>query len=134
MLGLGSLGTAVLLAGLIIVVIVVAVTNLLGGLIAALPLALLMLMVVVRDKHGLNASDKVVERVAWLRQRSRREHLYRSGLWVVHRGGLSSCRDWLRRRACRSSRTLTAARSHWSRFPPRERSAWCWGVTRTGLP
>lgn len=79
MLGLGSLGTAVLLAGLVIVVIVVALTNLFGGLIAALPVAGLLLMVVIRDKHGLNAGDKIGERIGWVRQRSRREHVYRSG-------------------------------------------------------
>lgn len=79
MLGLGSVGTGVLFGCLVVVVIVVAVTNLLGGVIAAVPMGIVLLMVVVRDKHGLNASDRVGERVAWWRQRSRGEHLYRAG-------------------------------------------------------
>jgi hypothetical protein len=79
LIGLGTAGTLILMGGLVVVVLVVMLTELLTGLVVAAGLAVLLLAIGVRDKHGLNALDKGATRWSWWRQRSAGEHLYRSG-------------------------------------------------------
>nr|WP_319593294.1 SCO6880 family protein [Georgenia subflava] len=79
LMGLGTVGTMILMGGLIVVVLVVMLSDLLRGLAVAAGLAVLLMAIAVRDKHGLNALDKGSARVGWWRQRSAGEHLYRSG-------------------------------------------------------
>lgn len=86
---LGSIGTAILLVGLIVVVLVMMVGGLLRGVIALVVLGLLLLAIVTRDRHGRNVIDRATARVMWRSARSRGAHLYRSGplgfaLWGTH--------------------------------------------------
>lgn len=78
-LGLGAVGTAMLLAGLIAVVITVMVATLLEAAILAGVLGLVMLAVVTKDAHGKNAISRSGARLGWWWTRSRGTHLYRSG-------------------------------------------------------
>lgn len=77
--GLGSLGTGILLLGLIAVI----VTMMLSGLVAAvgvfLALAVFLGALVLRDRHGKSGMQRIANRVGWMRARSTGAHLYRSG-------------------------------------------------------
>ncbi|QGU28917.1 hypothetical protein D7D94_11075 [Microbacterium oryzae] len=78
-MGLGSVGTALLLGGLIAVVIAVMVAGLLEAVILAAVLGGVMLAVLTKDSHGKNVISRAGARVAWWSARSRGTHLYRSG-------------------------------------------------------
>lgn len=78
-LGLGSIGTALLLAGLILVVIMVMIAGLLEAVIVAGVLGVVLLAVLTKDAHGKNIISRGAARIAWWSARSRGTHLYRSG-------------------------------------------------------
>nr|WP_202616225.1 SCO6880 family protein [Actinomyces sp. 432] len=78
-LGLGSVGTGLLLAGLIIVVITVMVSDLLHALGVAALLGVLMLAVLTKDAHGKSLISRGGARIAWWSARSRGLTIYRSG-------------------------------------------------------
>lgn len=78
-LGLGSIGTALLLAGLILVVIVVMIRGLLEATITAVVLGVVLLAVLTKDRHGKNVITRGSARMAWWSARSRGAHIYRSG-------------------------------------------------------
>lgn len=79
LVGLGSVGTGILLGGLILVIVTVMVADLLRALIVATVLGAIMLAVVTKDAHGKSAVSRVAARAAWSTSRSRGTHLYRSG-------------------------------------------------------
>lgn len=78
-LGLGSVGTGLLLGGLIAVVVTVMIGGLLEGLIASAVLAVALLSVLTKDAHGKNVLSRAGARGAWWSARSRGTHIYRSG-------------------------------------------------------
>lgn len=78
-LGLGSIGTALLLAGLILVVIMIMIAGLLEAVIVAGVLGVVLLAVLTKDAHGKNFISRAAARIAWWSARSRGTHLYRSG-------------------------------------------------------
>lgn len=78
-LGLGSVGTGLLLGGLIVVVLVVMVSGIIQGAVVGAVLACLLAAVLARDVHGRNLLSRTGARGAWWYGRSRGAHLYRSG-------------------------------------------------------
>lgn len=87
--GLGSLGTGIMLGGLILSVLVTMVGGLLRGLITFLVLAAVLGTILVRDGHGKSLLDRALARVAWGAATRKGAHLYRSGplgfaLWGTH--------------------------------------------------
>lgn len=78
-LGLGSVGTSLLLAGLVAVVITVMVAGLVEAVVVTALLGAVMLAVLTKDAHGKNVLSRVSARAAWWSARSRGAHLYRSG-------------------------------------------------------
>lgn len=89
LMGLGSVGTALLLGGLVVVVLVVMVAGPMRGFVTAALLGVLMLAVLTKDRHGKNVISRTGARVAWWSARSQGSHLYRSGplgraLWGTH--------------------------------------------------
>ena len=64
-LGLGSIGTALLLAGLIAVVMTVMIAGLLEAVILAAVLGAVMLAVLTKDSHGKNVISRGGARIAW---------------------------------------------------------------------
>lgn len=78
-LGLGSIGTALLLAGLILVVIVVMIAGFLEAVIVAGVLGIVLLAVLTKDSHGKNIISRAGARAGWWTARSRGTHIYRSG-------------------------------------------------------
>lgn len=78
-LGLGSIGTAILLGALVAVVITVMVAGLLEAVILAAVLGLLLLAVLTKDAHGKNVLSRGAARAAWWSAKSRGTNIYRSG-------------------------------------------------------
>jgi hypothetical protein len=76
---LGLLGTAVLMAGMIMVIIAVATVGLLPALVLLALLAVGLGSLMVRDRHGKTGLQLLTVRVGWWRARSSGSHLYRSG-------------------------------------------------------
>lgn len=78
-LGLGSVGTALLLGGLILVVMTVMIAGLLEAVILAGVLGIVMLAVLTKDSHGKSLLSRGGARAAWWSTRSKGSNLYRSG-------------------------------------------------------
>ncbi|WP_424466084.1 SCO6880 family protein [Pseudoclavibacter helvolus] len=79
LLGLGSIGTALLLGGLVVVVVAVMLSGIVAALIVAAVLGVALLLLVVRDAHGKNALARIGARSGWALSRARGEASYRSG-------------------------------------------------------
>lgn len=77
--GLGSIGTGILLGGLMFSVIVVMVRGLLEGLVVGAIVGVVLLAVLTKDSHGKNVVDRIVARTGWWAARSRGANVYRSG-------------------------------------------------------
>ena len=87
--GLGSVGTGIMLGGLMLVIIVIMVGGLLRGFITFLLLAVVLGAILTRDRHGKNVVDRLIARFGWRQARVKGAHLYRSGplgftLWGTH--------------------------------------------------
>ncbi|NEK59969.1 hypothetical protein GCU56_19105 [Geodermatophilus sabuli] len=76
---LGTLGTGLLLLGLIGVIATLTLAGLLWGLVTAVVLSLLLALLVVRDRHHRSGVQRLSSRVGWARARRSGTHLYRSG-------------------------------------------------------
>ncbi|MFE3459959.1 SCO6880 family protein [Nocardiopsis aegyptia] len=79
LMGLGSLGTALLLGGLIFVVFLVMAGGMLAGTIGGVLVCVLLLTVLMKDKHDRNLLTRMTVRIAWWNTRTKKAHLYRSG-------------------------------------------------------
>ncbi len=79
LLGLGSIGTGLMLGGLIFVTIVLMLGGPLRGLLAAAVLGAALLVILIKDPDGRNLLDRALARTAWWRARTAGSHLYRSG-------------------------------------------------------
>ena len=75
---LGLLGTIILMAGLVISTLI-AMVSLVVGLITAMLVGLIMLPLVIQDRHGRTALQAITARVAWWSGRAQGWHIYRSG-------------------------------------------------------
>lgn len=78
-MGLGSVGTGLLMGALILVVVTVMVSTLLNAVILAGILGIVLLAVVTKDAHGKNILTRGGARVAWWSARSRGTNVYRAG-------------------------------------------------------
>lgn len=76
--GLGLLGTAVLLGGMLAVVGLLFVSILAAGL-GVMVVAMVMAPLLVKDRHGRNGVQKLSARLAWAQGRHRGWRVYRSG-------------------------------------------------------
>ncbi len=79
LMGLGSLGTGLLLGGLVFVVFLVMLSGMLAGFIGGVVISVLLLAVLTKDKHDRNLLTRMTVRIAWWNTRSKKAHLYRSG-------------------------------------------------------
>lgn len=79
LLGLGSVGTFLLFAGLISIIIVVMVLGLIEAAIWFGFLAVVMLVVTTKDAHGKSTLDRGIARGGWWLTRARGQNVYRSG-------------------------------------------------------
>lgn len=89
LLGLGSVGTAVLLGGLIMVVLTVMTAGIWIAMIVAAGLVIVLGLLLFKDAHGQSLLARAGAHIGWWSGRSRGQHLYRSGplgmaLWGSH--------------------------------------------------
>lgn len=87
--GLGKLGTAVLLFGLVVMIIVMMAGRLLEALGLLLLLTLGLATIRWKDRHDKSVLDRAMARLGWRVARAKGAHLYRSGplgfaLWGTH--------------------------------------------------
>lgn len=78
-LGLGTLGTFLLFAGLISIILTVMIFGLLEAAIWFAILAVVMLVVTTKDSHGKSTLERAMTRGGWWVTRARGENVYRSG-------------------------------------------------------
>lgn len=76
---LGTLGTAILLVGLILVIVTMMLFGIIPALVLAVLTALFLGSLLVKDRHGRSGLARFAETVGWMRTRSLGAHLYRSG-------------------------------------------------------
>jgi hypothetical protein len=76
---LGTVGTALVLVGLIAVIATMAAGNLAGAVAAATVLGLVICLLAVRDRHHRSVLQRSTTRLGWARARRAGSHLYRSG-------------------------------------------------------
>jgi hypothetical protein len=76
---LGTIGTALLLVGLIFTVVLVAFFGLLVAAVFALFLAGFVGLLSIKDRHNRTGLQRIATRVGWWRTRLGGSHLYRSG-------------------------------------------------------
>ncbi|MBX3196229.1 MAG: hypothetical protein KF727_14160 [Microbacteriaceae bacterium] len=79
LLGLGAIGTGILLGGTAIAVIATIAGGLAAGFVVMGVVVLFLLLVSVRDRHGQSAFARIVTRVGWMNTRRKRNHIYRAG-------------------------------------------------------
>lgn len=79
LLGLGAVGTGLLLVGMLVVVLVLMTRGMLDAAITAVVILLLLVLLMVRDSHGKNALSRISNRAGWWFGRSRGTNVYRSG-------------------------------------------------------
>lgn len=78
-LGLGAVGTAILIAGMILVVLVMMTRGIFWALGVAVGVAVLLLAMMKKDSHGKNLVTRVTAKSAFAVQRVRGSNVYRSG-------------------------------------------------------
>ncbi len=96
---LGLLGTAVLMAGIIVVIITVATVGLVPAIAELVLLALGLTSLMVRDRHGRTGIELVGVRMGWWRRVQAGATCTAPGRWAGRRGGRVSCRACWRSRA-----------------------------------
>ncbi|MFE1400362.1 SCO6880 family protein [Nocardiopsis dassonvillei] len=79
LMGLGSLGTVVLIGGLMFMVMVVMAAGLFAGVVVGGALGLVLLVLLIKDRHDRNLLSRMADRIGWWNARSSGTHLYRSG-------------------------------------------------------
>lgn len=79
LLGLGSVGTSVLLAGLIATIVTVMFSDIVHAIVVFLVMVIFLTAVAVKDKHGQSVIVRTINRIGWFRARSSGSNLYRSG-------------------------------------------------------
>jgi hypothetical protein len=79
LLGLGSIGTAILFIGAGFSVIVTMASNILNGMVTGLIFALFLMAVAIKNRHGQSLLMRATARAGWLSTRSKGSNIYRSG-------------------------------------------------------
>ena len=79
LMGLGSVGTSILLGGLLLVVFTLMIRGVLEAVVLAGILVVVLAALLIKDSHGRSALSRIGARLAWTSARSRGSHLYRSG-------------------------------------------------------
>lgn len=77
--GLGTLGTGIMMGGLVLSLLVTMATNLLRGFVVFCVLAVFLTTILTRDRHGKSLLDRGLARLAWFRATRNGSPLYRSG-------------------------------------------------------
>ena len=77
--GLGSLGTAIMMGGLLATIFSMMAGGLLGAVICLLVVGVVLLLLMTKDKHNLSALQRLSTRIGWQRAKMAKHNIYRSG-------------------------------------------------------
>jgi hypothetical protein len=77
--GLGTLGTAIMMGGLLMTVIAMMAGGLLPAIITLLLVGVALLLLMTKDKHGQSALQRLSTRIGWQRAKMAKHNIYRSG-------------------------------------------------------
>jgi len=77
---LGTIGTAVLFAGIMGLILLMTLRQLVAAGVWTLVVLVLLGLMMVKDVHGRSGLQRAANRLGWRRTKSRRQHIYRSGV------------------------------------------------------
>jgi hypothetical protein len=77
--GLGSLGTAIMMGGLLATIFSMMAGGILGAVICLLTVGIVLLLLMTKDKHNLSALQRLSTRIGWQRAKMAKHNIYRSG-------------------------------------------------------
>jgi hypothetical protein len=77
--GLGTLGTMIMMGGLVVTLIATMAGGLLGAVISMTIVGITLLMLMTKDKHGQSSLQRLSTRIGWQRAKMARHNIYRSG-------------------------------------------------------
>ncbi|WP_432943327.1 SCO6880 family protein [Kribbella sp. CA-253562] len=77
--GMGTLGTAIMMFGLVITMIATLASGITGALVTLVIVGAALLLLMTKDKHGHSALQRLSTRIGWQRAKMARHNVYRSG-------------------------------------------------------
>ncbi|GAB2559292.1 hypothetical protein GCM10027269_11320 [Kribbella endophytica] len=77
--GMGTLGTAIMMFGLVVTMIATLVSGVAGALVSLMIVGTALLLLMTKDKHGHSALQRLSTRIGWQRAKMARHNVYRSG-------------------------------------------------------
>jgi uncharacterized membrane protein YdjX (TVP38/TMEM64 family) len=76
---MGTLGTAIMMFGLVVTMIATLTSGVAGALVSLLIVGTALLLLMTKDKHGHSALQRLSTRIGWQRAKMARHNVYRSG-------------------------------------------------------
>jgi hypothetical protein len=76
---MGTLGTAIMMFGLVITMIATLASGIGGALVSLVIVGTVLLLLMTKDKHGHSALQRLSTRIGWQRAKMARHNVYRSG-------------------------------------------------------
>lgn len=77
--GLGSLGTGIMMGGLVLTIITLTAAGLGPALVVMLLVGVALLLLMTKDKHNQSALQRLSTRIGWQRAKMAKHNIYRSG-------------------------------------------------------
>jgi hypothetical protein len=78
--GLGTIGTAVAFGGVLVLILLMTLHQLIAAGIWTILVLIVLALMSIRDSHGRSGLQRFANRLGWRRTKSRRQHIYRSGV------------------------------------------------------
>jgi hypothetical protein len=77
--GLGTLGTGIMMAGLVLTLIATLAAGLAGAMVSIVIVGACLLLLMTKDKHGKSTLQRLSTRIGWQRAKMAKHNVYRSG-------------------------------------------------------
>jgi hypothetical protein len=77
--GMGMLGTAIMMGGLVMTLIATLAGGILGAVVSMTIVGVALLLLMTKDKHGQSSLQRLSTRIGWQRAKMARHNVYRSG-------------------------------------------------------
>jgi hypothetical protein len=77
--GLGTLGTALMMGGLVVTLLATMAGGIPGAVVSMTAVGAALLMLMTKDKHGQSSLQRLSTRIGWQRAKMARHNVYRSG-------------------------------------------------------
>ncbi|WP_194839797.1 SCO6880 family protein [Aeromicrobium yanjiei] len=77
---LGTIGTGVVFAGILGLIVLMTLHQLMVAAVWTILVVIVLSLMIVKDSHGRSGLQRLANRIGWRRTKSRRQHVYRSGV------------------------------------------------------